>query len=125
MSAPPGNPDTDTDLRSDAGSDRGTDRVLGVRFGAGLALLAAVGLAVRLAYVLVVKHDEPLRGDAITFFLQGHQVATGSRLVNAALLAFRGVSHPAADHPPLFTSYLALLDLLDIRTSTACGSASR
>ena len=95
---------------------RSTDRAFGVRFGVGLAVLAGVGLAVRLAYVLIVKHDEPLRGDAITFFLQGHQVATGHGLVNAALLAFRGVSLPVADHPPLFTYYLALVDLVGIRS---------
>ena len=81
-----------------------------------MAVIVGVGLAIRLAYVLIVKGDEAPRGDAITYFLQGHQVASGDGLVNAPLLAFRHISLPAADHPPLFTYYLALLDLLGIRT---------
>ena len=86
------------------------------RFRIGILVIMLGGLAIRLAYVLIVKGDEAPRGDAITFFLQGHQVATGHGFVNAPLLAFRGISQPAADHPPLFTSYLALLDVLGIRT---------
>ena len=86
------------------------------RFRVGILVITLAGLAIRLAYVLIVKGNEAPRGDAITFFLQGHQVATGHGFVNAPLLAFRGVSQPAADHPPLFTSYLALLDLLHVRT---------
>ena len=81
-----------------------------------MAVIVGVGLAIRVAYVLIVKGDEAPRGDAITYFLQGHQVASGDGLVNAPLLAFRHISLPAADHPPLFTYYLALLDLLGIRT---------
>jgi 4-amino-4-deoxy-L-arabinose transferase-like glycosyltransferase len=86
------------------------------RFRIGLAIVVAVGLAIRLAYVLIVKGDQAPRGDAITYFLQGRQVADGHGFVNAGLLAFRGISLPVADHPPLFTFFLALLDLLGIRT---------
>jgi 4-amino-4-deoxy-L-arabinose transferase-like glycosyltransferase len=86
------------------------------RFHLGLLVITAVGLAVRLVYVLAVKGHEAPQGDAITFFLQGHFLANGHGFVNAPLLAFRHVSQPAADHPPLFSSYLALLDLLGIRT---------
>ncbi len=86
------------------------------RFRIGLAVVAGVGLAIRLAYVLIVKGDQAPRGDAITYFLQGRQVADGHGFVNAGLLAFRGISLPVADHPPLFTYFLALLDLLGVRT---------
>jgi 4-amino-4-deoxy-L-arabinose transferase-like glycosyltransferase len=86
------------------------------RFRIGLLVITLAGLAIRLAYVLIVKGNESPRGDAITFFLQGHQIATGHGFANAPLLAFRGISQPAADHPPLFSSYLALLDLIGIRS---------
>ena len=86
------------------------------RFRIGLAVVAALGLAIRLAYVLIVKGDQAPRGDAITYFLQGRQFADGHGFVNAGLLAFRGISLPVADHPPLFTFFLALLDLLGVRT---------
>src|SRR5690349_10146358 len=86
------------------------------RFRVGLLVIVGIGLAIRLVYVLAVKGNEAPQGDAITFFLQGHFLADGHGFVNAPLLAFRHVTQPAADHPPLFSSYLALLDLLGIRT---------
>ena len=95
------------------------------RFWVSMAVIVGVGLAIRLVYVLVVKGDEAPRGDAITYFLQGHQVASGDGLVNAPLLRSGTVSLPAADHPPLFTYYLALLDLLGSGRSWGPGSASR
>jgi len=86
------------------------------RFGASVAAIAAAGLAIRLGYVLVAKRDEPLSGDALAFFIQGHAVADGHGFANPGLLAFRNVVQPAADHPPLFTLYLALFDVLGVTT---------
>ncbi len=65
------------------------------RFFRWLAVIALGALALRVAYVLVFKRDEPAIGDAIYYSTQAIRLAQGRGFVHP----FAG--GPAADHPPL------------------------
>lgn len=82
----------------------------------------AVGLAVRLAYALVVRSGAPLQGDAVYYHGQAKLNLEGSWFVNPMIVAVK--HHPAAlvpsaQHPPLFTLVLTLGDLFGLRSVTA------
>jgi len=65
------------------------------RFFRWLAVIALGALALRVAYVLIFKRDEPAIGDAIYYSTQAVRLAQGRGFVHP----FAG--GPAADHPPL------------------------
>lgn len=65
------------------------------RFFQWLLVIAVGALALRVAYILVFKRDEPAIGDAIYYSTQSIRLAQGRGFVHP----FAG--GPAADHPPL------------------------
>ena len=65
------------------------------RFLRRLAWIAGAALALRVAYIVVFKRDEPAIGDAIYYSTQAIRLAQGRGFVHP----FAG--GPAADHPPL------------------------
>jgi 4-amino-4-deoxy-L-arabinose transferase-like glycosyltransferase len=74
-------------------------------FRARLALIALAALALRTAATLHHRHY-PVIGDALTFHLDAHWLATGHGFRQPFL------DTPTAEHPPLFICLLALFDLL-------------
>ena len=69
-----------------------------------LGLVAAVALAVRLAYLLATKRDSPALGDALYYSGQARAIARGHWFTHPYL------GGPAADHPPGTAGLLAPAD---------------
>jgi 4-amino-4-deoxy-L-arabinose transferase-like glycosyltransferase len=76
-------------------------------FPSQLALIAAVGLAIRLVYALAVAPDPVFLSDANYFHLLANLVGDGKGFVHPFTLATTGVTTPTAEHPPLYTLLLA------------------
>lgn len=74
-----------------------------------LLAAGALGLAVRLGYVLAYKRHAQPAGDAFYYHFQAELLAQGKWFVNPAGYLF-GTHQllPAADHPPLWTLVLAV-----------------
>lgn len=79
------------------------------------ALIAIVigGLAVRLVYVLVFRHDAHLEGDSIHYHLGATLLAEGEGFI-APFAWLRGVVVESADHPPLYLLWLTLPSLVGL-----------
>lgn len=87
-----------------------------------MALVASVGLGLRLIFAFVVKAGAPLQGDAAYYHGQAKLNLEGHWFVNPVIIAER--HHPAAlvqsaQHPPLFTMVLTLGDLFGLRSESA------
>src|SRR5215213_5220078 len=74
-------------------------------FATRLALLGALGLAVRLAYALVVLKGVPVRGDGEQFHTLANQLADGDGYIQP--LRITPDPTPTADKPPLYPLALA------------------
>ena len=79
-------------------------------FGRKLALIAALGLAARLVYVLVVMHRVGVGGDGLEFHILANQLANGDGYVQPLIVSPHHVA--TADKPPLYPLLLALPSLL-------------
>jgi 4-amino-4-deoxy-L-arabinose transferase-like glycosyltransferase len=87
------------------------------RFGTALVLLAALGLAVRLLYALVVMHDVPVGGDGLEFHILANQLANGDGYIQPLIVSPSHV--PTADKPPLYPLVLALPSLVGWKSLVA------
>jgi Dolichyl-phosphate-mannose-protein mannosyltransferase len=87
-----------------------------VTFGRGLALIAAAGLAVRLAYALALVKSKPLLGDALEFHLQANLLADGKGYIQPFLYQAQGIARASADKPPLYPFLEAGVSLLGGRS---------
>lgn len=74
-----------------------------------------VGLVVRVAFALDQGRAEP-GGDAYYFHHQANLLADGKGFINPLVFFAQGVERAAADHPPLYSTYLALWSLLGVDT---------
>lgn len=74
-----------------------------------------VGLGVRLAFAFSRRHHE-VGGDAYYFHEQANLVADGHGYVHPLVRAVEGVDVAAADHPPLYSTYLALWSMVGARS---------
>jgi hypothetical protein len=108
------------------------------RFFVWLGVITALGLAVRLAYALIVKWDQPIWGDAFTYHYTANGLADGYGFqtwlptnfdpLNTGRIFPNGAS---ADNPPLFPLYLAAWSLVGLDSfhahmiaSTLLGTAT-
>jgi len=77
----------------------------------------ALGLAVRLAFVLIKQSQVVLRtSDNYWYHMQAKLVADGRGFLDPFLLRNAGIEAPGAQHPPGFVLFLTVLDLLGIDT---------
>jgi 4-amino-4-deoxy-L-arabinose transferase-like glycosyltransferase len=84
---------------------------------ARLALILAGALVIRVLYTLLVAHDIPVIGDALTYHLLGENIADGKgfeRAPHPQLAPFEGWKPgvPTAEHPPLFPLLIGLFTKL-------------
>jgi 4-amino-4-deoxy-L-arabinose transferase-like glycosyltransferase len=79
-------------------------------FSGCLALIAAGGLAIRAAYVLVIMPRVELGPDAIWYALQASTIADGKGYLDPARYFGSGVSVATASFPPLWPSVLAVVN---------------
>ena len=87
-----------------------------------LAAACAVGLALRLVYVFVVKAGATLQGDAFYYHSQAQLNVDGHWFVSPTV--FLAKHHlaalvPSAQHPPMFTLLLSLADVVGLRSTDA------
>jgi 4-amino-4-deoxy-L-arabinose transferase-like glycosyltransferase len=93
------------------GAGRGT----GQRFLPWVLLAALVGLVIRVAYALA-HADDRLGGDALFYQLQAKAFAEGHGIIQGGFFYFDGRLQDSAEHPPLFTIFLAIPHLLGLET---------
>jgi 4-amino-4-deoxy-L-arabinose transferase-like glycosyltransferase len=87
------------------------------RFQTGLALIALLGLALRLAYVLIVLRHTQVGGDGLEFHILANQLAGGDGYVQPLIVSPGHVA--TADKPPLYPLLLALPSLAGWKTLVA------
>jgi 4-amino-4-deoxy-L-arabinose transferase-like glycosyltransferase len=80
------------------------------RFQLLLPLIALFGLALRLAYVLIVQKHAPVGGDGLEFHILANQLADGDGYVQPLIVSPGHVA--TADKPPLYPLLLALPSLV-------------
>ena len=80
-----------------------------------LAAIAVLGLVVRVAWVLAYRHIPP-GGDAYYYHFQANLLVDGHGLVNPLQFLELHETVRAAEHPPLYTGWLALFSLLGMRS---------
>jgi len=78
------------------------------RFWLWLALIVAVGLAVRLFYAIHFKWDQPVGGDAFFYHWQARLLLDGDFFVGPYEFKAFGRLRPNAEHPPLYTLFLGI-----------------
>lgn len=106
-------PETATDERR--AEPDGRDR----RFAIALVAGTVTGLAIRLYYALVTHAGyEPL-GDPFFYHFGANLLADGGGFLQPYVLAFGGVEVPAADHPPLYMTVLAVTSVAGLRSVSA------
>ena len=100
------------------------------RFAWRLTFIAAVGLALRVAYILLVRRDATVQGDGLYYHFGANLLADGHGFI-VPLQYVKGITLQAADHPPLYLLWLALPSWLGLDTpvwhmlwSCALGTAT-
>ena len=83
-------------------------------FRARLAGIVALGVALRLVYVLAIAPSTAIFTDGFFFHFVGKALADGHGYVNPADLFFKGHSVPTAGHPPLYTFVIAAATKLGV-----------
>lgn len=83
------------------------------RFLRLLAVLAVLAVAIRVAYVVLWRQNEPFDGDSQWYFGVGQTVAHGRGFLNPYVLP---VETPTAGHPPLVAVLMAVLIKLGLST---------
>jgi 4-amino-4-deoxy-L-arabinose transferase-like glycosyltransferase len=88
-----------------------------LRFPTGLALIAILGLAIRLVYALVVLRGVPVEGDGLEFHILANQLAHGDGYIQPLIVSPGHVV--TADKPPLYPLLLTIPSLLGWKTLVA------
>lgn len=68
---------------------------------------AVVALAVRVAYILIVRHDVPPGGDSFFYHLGARLLVEGNGFIEPTPF-INGIVDESASHPPLYLLYLAI-----------------
>lgn len=94
------------------------------RFWIGLAFVAIVALAIRVAYIWLERRGLPVGGDSRYYHEGANLLAEGKGFIDPYQYLDAGRAVPAADHPPLYIVYLALFSLVGLTSATAHMLAS-
>ncbi len=81
-----------------------------------LTIITIVGFAVRLAYVLLVRRNHVVGGDAFFYHVGANLLVDGKGFI-APLPYAIGSTVQAADHPPLYIGFLAIPSAVGLRSS--------
>ncbi|HEY4396394.1 MAG TPA: glycosyltransferase family 39 protein [Acidimicrobiia bacterium] len=82
----------------------------------GLVLITVLGFAVRLAYVLIARRNHVPGGDAFFYHVGANLLVDGKGFI-APLPYALGARIQAADHPPLYITFLAIPSAVGLRTA--------
>ena len=97
---------------------RSTADVLDGPLAPRLAVLTAVGLAVRVLFVLGWRRFDAVGGDPYWYHQGANLLADGEGFVHVFRLE-EGVRQPGADHPPAYLGWLALSSLAGLKSLLA------
>jgi 4-amino-4-deoxy-L-arabinose transferase-like glycosyltransferase len=86
-------------------------------FRRGSFAIVLVGFFLRVAYALY-RRSIPLGGDPYFYYYQGKALARGQGFIHPYTLFTEGRVEQAADHPPLFSLFLALLNKVGVESLT-------
>jgi 4-amino-4-deoxy-L-arabinose transferase-like glycosyltransferase len=89
------------------------------RFLVGLAVIAAVGLAIRVAFMLVAHHPYSPHGDALIYHDASKALADGKGFVSSFLFDQNGDPAQAAPNPPLYLLWITIPTVLGFRSPLA------
>lgn len=89
------------------------------RFWLPLGAITALGLLIRIVYVVKDKWDSNIGGDAWFYHWQARLIAEGHGFIHPGYYYFQGRSVDVAAHPPLFPLTLAAADLVNLGTPQA------
>lgn len=94
-----------------------------------LALITLLGLAVRIWYILAFRQDPFINqlpsgqlfetrvwGDGLVFHRQANMLADGEGLISPLPFELQGIRQQSADHPPVYTLFLAAFSFLGVRS---------
>lgn len=111
---------------ADADRERGDDheasptappnRASTIAFWVALAAVAVGALWLRLDYIWTARDGKPLGGDALYYHATANLVAEGRGFVNPFAYIFEGRLEQSAEHPPLYSLYLAAFSWLGFTT---------
>ena len=87
-------------------------------FARWVALIAAIGLLGRVAYVLLLTRHATVWGDAYFYHESSNLIASGKGFINPIDWIENHVRIQAADHPPLYLVYLAGWSWLGVTSTT-------
>jgi len=85
-------------------------------FGWTLAAVTVAALAVRVGYVLIDRRDIVPAGDSYFYHAAANLLADGKGFISPFFLP---AHRPAAEHPPLYTMFLAVPSVLGLRSVLA------
>ena len=85
---------------------------LGRHFTVRLAALAAVGVALRVVYLLTIGRSVTGIGDWWFYHWQANAIADGRGFVEPFRLEFEEARLPSAGHPPLYPLLLSVVSLV-------------
>ena len=88
------------------------------RFWIGIVCVAAVALAVRVAYIWLVRRGLPVGGDSRYYHEGANLLGQGKGFVDPYQYLDAGRTVAAADHPPLYIVYLALFSVVGLTGAT-------
>lgn len=93
------------------------------RFRTQLALVGAAGFLVRLAYIVFERRGVVVNGDSYAYHQGANLLADGHGFIEPFSFD-SGIVVQSADHPPLYTMYLAAFSLLGLDSPNAHRVAS-
>ena len=86
------------------------------RFFTRLALITLLGLAVRLAFVLLVRREQQVWGDSYVYHWGGRLLAEGHGLIEPLRFNATGVVKQQGAEPPLYVGLLGIFSWLGLRS---------
>ena len=87
-------------------------------------MAGALGLLVRVSFILLVTSKQTLAGDSWYYFHQAKAVAAGRGFENPYLTLAAGRPIPGAEHPPAYTVFLAAVQAVGFRSVTEARLAT-
>jgi len=85
------------------------------RFTRRLAIIAAVSVAIRVAYIVLERRDAPVQGDGLYYHYGANLLAQGHGFI-VPLEYVKGLTLQAADHPPLYLLWLAATSVFGVES---------
>ncbi len=86
-------------------------------FRTRLIAIVVLGLAWRVAYVLITKRHAAVWGDAVAYHYGANILADGKGFLDPLRYEFSGLKFPSAAHPPLYVTYMAAWSLVGVKSA--------